>query len=148
MIRVCLTFLVESFLSDICCFRRMTIALTLGCKLTSYGPHHMHRIDAAYCYRCRIFHSLCVSGKPVSPAKRMDRSKCHLEDRLVFTQRTTIGAIWRIRLNDPYASTVRLYVILILQLVTILPNACFAARFCGSSVRPFACLSICRTRED
>ena len=45
--------------------------------IASFRPHRMHRIDEADCYRRRAFRSLCVCvlGTPVSPAKRLNRSR-------------------------------------------------------------------------
>jgi len=35
--------------------------------LVIVGLHRLHRIDAAYCWRCRTLRGLCVLGTPASP---------------------------------------------------------------------------------
>ena len=52
-------------------------------------------------------------GHTVSPAKRLNRSRCHLGCRLVWAQRTTyymemyISTTWRIRLNNSCSVAMR-----------------------------------------
>jgi len=71
--------------------------------------------------------SVCLSLTLVSPAKRLNRSRCRLGYGLGWSQRSTgsivftrwrqmalvdghIGATWRIRLNCPHAAAMRPYV--------------------------------------
>jgi len=42
-------------------------------------PIRLHRIDLAYCYRCRTFRGWSLLGTPISMQKRLNRSRCHLE---------------------------------------------------------------------
>ena len=75
----------------------------------------MHRLDAVYCYTYRTFRGLSVRllGTPVSPAKRMNRSRwlCGEQTRVSSVSHVLdgIGATWRIRLNDTCAAAMRPY---------------------------------------
>jgi len=42
-------------------------------------PIRPHRIDLAYCYRCRTFRGWSLLGTSISMQKRLNRSRCHLE---------------------------------------------------------------------
>jgi len=54
-----------------------------------FRAHRMHRINVVICHTCFTLRGLCVRvlGTPVSPAKRMNRSRCHsrIDSRLVWT---------------------------------------------------------------
>ena len=48
-------------------------------------PIRLHRIDLAYCYRCRTFRGWSLLGTPISMQKRMNRS------RYVIWSETRVG---------------------------------------------------------
>jgi len=54
-----------------------------------FRAHRMHRINVVICHTCFTLRGLCVRvlGTPVSPAKRVNRSRCHsrIDSRLVWT---------------------------------------------------------------
>jgi len=74
----------------------------------------MHRIDAAYCYRCLAFRGLRVSAQRRAVQKRMNRPRCGLGGggggRLVWRQGTAywVGGIhWRHLLTNTADRSVR-----------------------------------------
>ena len=82
--------------------------------------HGIYRINAAYCYTCRMFCSLHVSlsalgtsvsgAKPVGPIDLAlwggNSRDCVRPGKPCI--REHIGVNWRIRLNDPYAEAMQL----------------------------------------
>jgi len=85
----------------------------------SIRSHGIYRINAAYCYTCRMFCSLHVS---LCAGHICQRCKTGWTDRLGVVGgnsrdcvrpgkpciREHIGVNWRIRLNDPYAEAMQL----------------------------------------
>ena len=93
------------------------MAMTLVCSphlftLSTIFHHCFTNTDAAFCYRCRTFHGVCMLGALVSPAKWLNRSICSLwinaactPDSCAWSKEpcndgVRISATWQMRLND------------------------------------------------
>ena len=72
-------------------------------------PHLKHRMNVVCCYTRRTFRGqyVCLSGRPVFPAKTAEPIKMPFAGLLVWPYKPCIrwnmhiGATWRIRLNNP-----------------------------------------------